>query len=37
MRVSLGRFVLDRSTRQLLCDGEERHLEPKAFELLNSC
>jgi DNA-binding winged helix-turn-helix (wHTH) protein len=35
MRVSLGRFVVDRSTRQLLCDGEERHLEPKAFELLD--
>jgi DNA-binding winged helix-turn-helix (wHTH) protein len=35
VRVSFGRFVLDRSTRLLLCDGEERHLEPKAFELLD--
>ncbi len=35
MRVSFGRFVLDRATRQLLCGGEERHLEPKAFELLD--
>ena len=35
MRVSFGRFVLDRATRQLLRDGEARHLEPKAFELLD--
>ena len=35
MRFSLGEFVLDRSTRQLLCAGVERHLEPKAFELLD--
>jgi DNA-binding winged helix-turn-helix (wHTH) protein len=35
MRVSFGDFVLDRSTRQLLCRGEERHLEPKAFEVLD--
>lgn len=35
MRVSFGQFVLDRATRQLLCQGEERHLEPKAFELLD--
>lgn len=35
MRLSFGDFVLDRATRQLLCRGEERHLEPKAFELLD--
>jgi DNA-binding winged helix-turn-helix (wHTH) protein len=35
MRVSFGHFLLDRATRQLLCDGEERHLEPKAFALLD--
>jgi DNA-binding winged helix-turn-helix (wHTH) protein len=35
MRVSFGDFVFDRSTRQLLRDGEERHLEPKAFDLLD--
>jgi DNA-binding winged helix-turn-helix (wHTH) protein len=29
-----GRFVLDCDTRQLLGDGEEVHLSPKAFELL---
>jgi DNA-binding winged helix-turn-helix (wHTH) protein len=29
-----GRFVLDYGTRQLLCDGDEVHLSPKAFELL---
>ena len=29
-----GRFVLDYDTRQLLCDGDEIHLSPKAFELL---
>lgn len=34
MRVSFGDFVLDRATRQLLRHEEERHLEPKAFELL---
>jgi len=35
MRLSFGQFVLDRSTRQLRCRGEERHLEPKAFDLLD--
>jgi DNA-binding winged helix-turn-helix (wHTH) protein len=35
MRLILGDFVLDRATRQLLRQGEERHLEPKAFELLD--
>ena len=34
MQVSFGDFVLDRATRQLLRRGTERHLEPKAFELL---
>jgi DNA-binding winged helix-turn-helix (wHTH) protein len=29
-----GRFVLDSSTRQLLLDGDEIHLSPKAFDLL---
>lgn len=29
-----GGFVLDYDTRQLLLDGDERHLSPKAFELL---
>ena len=35
MRVLFADFVLDRATRQLLRDGKERHLEPKAFELLD--
>lgn len=35
MRVLFGEFVLDRATRQLLRGGEERRLEPKAFELLD--
>jgi DNA-binding winged helix-turn-helix (wHTH) protein len=35
MRVQFGDFALDRATRQLLRGGEERHLEPKAFELLD--
>ena len=35
MRVFFGHFVLDRATRQLLCQGEEKHLEPKALELLD--
>jgi Tol biopolymer transport system component/DNA-binding winged helix-turn-helix (wHTH) protein len=34
MQVSFGDFVLDRATRQLLHRRTERHLEPKAFELL---
>src|SRR5690348_5285226 len=29
-----GRFVLDYDTRQLLAEGDEIHLSPKAFELL---
>jgi DNA-binding winged helix-turn-helix (wHTH) protein len=29
-----GRFLLDCDTRQLLCDGAEIHLSPKAFQLL---
>lgn len=35
MRVQFGEFSLDRATRQLLRGDEERHLEPKAFELLD--
>jgi DNA-binding winged helix-turn-helix (wHTH) protein len=35
MRVLFADFVLDRATRQLLRDGKERHVEPKAFELLD--
>lgn len=35
MRVVFGDFVLDRGTRQLLFEGEVRHLGPKAFELLD--
>ncbi len=35
MRVQFGDFTLDRATRQLLRGGEEKHLEPKAFELLD--
>jgi DNA-binding winged helix-turn-helix (wHTH) protein len=31
---SFGAFVLDEQTRQLLHDGREIHLSPKAFELL---
>jgi len=31
-----GRFVLDQDTRQLLLDGEETHLSPKAFDLLTN-
>ena len=34
MPVSFGDFILDQTTRQLLRGGKERHLEPKAFELL---
>ena len=29
-----GRFELDYDTRQLLFEGDELHLSPKAFELL---
>jgi len=35
MRLCFGEFTLDRATRQLLQAGAERHLEPKAFELLD--
>jgi DNA-binding winged helix-turn-helix (wHTH) protein len=31
-----GPFVLDSGARQLLCDGKEAHLSPKAFDLLLS-
>jgi DNA-binding winged helix-turn-helix (wHTH) protein len=34
MQVRFGDFVLDRGTRQLLRDGQQRRLGPKAFELL---
>ena len=34
MRICFGPFILDLDTRQLSRDGVERHLSPKAFELL---
>ena len=34
MRYRFGRFILDQDTRQLLSNGEEIHLSPKAFDLL---
>ena len=34
MQVSFGSFVLDRGTRQLLRNGQERRIGPKAFGLL---
>ncbi len=34
MRLEFGDFVLDTAARQLLRDGKEIHLRPKAFELL---
>lgn len=34
MRLFFGEFVLDEGSRQLLRGGEDRHLEPKAFDLL---
>lgn len=34
MRIRFGPFVLDGDTRQLLQEGREIHLAPKAFELL---
>ena len=34
MRTSFGEFILDSETRQLLRDGKEIHLSPKAFDLL---
>ena len=36
MRARFGPFTLDRETRQLLRDGSELHLSPKAFDLLCS-
>ncbi len=35
MRYAFGQFVVDADTRQVLLDGEEVHLSPKAFELLS--
>jgi len=35
MSVRFGEFVFDPDTRQLTCDGEERHLSNKAFDLLD--
>lgn len=34
MRLTFGEWTLDRDTRQLLRQGEERHISPKAFDLL---
>ena len=34
MRCRFGRFTIDPDTRQLLCDGAEIHLSPKAFDVL---
>ncbi len=34
MQIFFGPFTLDLDTRQLTCGGRERHLSPKAFELL---
>jgi DNA-binding winged helix-turn-helix (wHTH) protein len=34
VRLHFGPFTLDTETRQLLRDGSELHLSPKAFELL---
>jgi len=35
MRLTFGEWALDEGTRQLLQCGEERHLSPKAFDLLS--
>ena len=35
MRILFGSFTVDRGSRQLLCDGTQRHLSPKAFDLLD--
>ena len=35
VQIFFADFVLDRATRQLFRGGEERHLEPKLFELLD--
>src|SRR5262245_29463822 len=34
MRIRFDRFVLDSATHQLLADGEDVHIGPKAFETL---
>jgi DNA-binding winged helix-turn-helix (wHTH) protein len=34
MKTRFQQFTVDSDTRQLLCDGEEIHLSPKAFDLL---
>ena len=34
MKISFGPFILDFDTRQLIRDGREIHISPKAFELL---
>jgi len=34
VRCRFGRFTIDPDTRQLLCDGAEIHLSPKAFDVL---
>ena len=34
MTCRFGRFTIDPDTRQLLCDGAEIHLSPKAFDVL---
>jgi DNA-binding winged helix-turn-helix (wHTH) protein len=34
MRIGFGPFILDSDTRQLMRDGREVHLTPKAFDLL---
>jgi DNA-binding winged helix-turn-helix (wHTH) protein len=35
LRLGVGEFTLDGATRELLRNGVESHLEPKAFELLD--
>jgi len=35
LRLGFGEFTLDGATRELLRNGVESHLEPKAFELLD--
>ncbi len=34
MRYRFGGFILDHDTRQLLSNGDDIHLSPKAFDLL---
>lgn len=36
MRIAFGEFAIDLGTRQLLRDGDELHLSPKAFDLLST-